>query len=59
MKEKIKKEIKELEELYNYNLDKSDDKNYRSNQRYFEERCHDLRIEIRTYKKVLEMLENE
>lgn len=59
MKEKILKEVKELEELYDYYLEKTEDPYYNYQQKYFEDKLHDLRIEIKTYKKVLEMLENE
>lgn len=59
MKEKIEKKIKELEELYDYNLQKSEDINYISNWKVIESRLHDLKIEINTYKKVMEILENE
>lgn len=59
MKEKIKKKIKDLEEQYDWNLQKSEDINYISNWKVIELRLHDLKIEINTYKKVLEMLENE
>lgn len=59
MKERIEKIIKELEELYDWNLQKSEDMNYISNWKVIESRLHDLKIEINTYKKVLEMLENE
>ena len=56
MKEKIEKKIKELEEQYDWNLEKSEDMNYISNWKVIESRIHDLKIEINTYKKVLEML---
>lgn len=59
MKEKIEKIISELEEQYDWNLQKSEDMNYISNWKVIESRPHDLKIEINTYKKVLEMLENE
>ena len=59
MKDKIEKKIKELEELYDWNLQKSEDMNYISNWNVIESRLHDLKIEINTYKNVLEMLENE
>ena len=59
MKAKILKEIKELEELYDWNLKKSEDIMYINNWDSIEKRLHDLKIEINTYKKVLEMLENE
>ena len=71
MKEKIEKQlkeelkidcftkIKELEELYDWNLQKSEDMNYINTWSIIEQRLHDLKIEINTYKKVLEMVENE
>ena len=59
MKEKIEKKIKELEEQYDWNLQKSEDMNYINNWKVIESRLHDLKIEINTYKKVLEMVENE
>lgn len=59
MKEKLINEIKELEELYDWNLKKSEDMNYINQWNVIEKRLHDLKIEINTYKKVLEMLENE
>ena len=59
MKEKIEKILKDLEEQYDWNLQKSEDINYINNWKVVESRIHDLKIEINTYKKVLEMLENE
>ena len=59
MKEKIMNVINELEELYDWNLKKSEDINYINQWNVIEKRLHDLKIEINTYKKVLEMLENE
>lgn len=59
MKEKIEKKIEELEENYDYYLEKTEDKLYSSQLKIFEERLHDLRIEINTLKNVLEMIENE
>ena len=59
MKEKIEKILKELEDQYDWNLQKSEDINYINNWKVVESRLHDLKIEINTYKKVLEMLENE
>ena len=59
MKEIIENKIKELEEQYDWNLEKSEDMNYISNWNVIESRIHDLKIEINTYKKVLEMLGNE
>lgn len=59
MKEKIDEIIERLEGDYDYYLEKSEDINYRTNWSIIEQRLHDLKIEINTYKKVLEMLENE
>lgn len=59
MKDKIEKKIKELEELYDWNLQKSEDMIYINTLSIIEQRLHDLRIEINTYKKVLELIENE
>ena len=52
MKEKIEKELKELNEMYDFYLRKSESE-------YSEitnNRIHDLWIEITTYEKVLEMI---
>lgn len=59
MKEKIEKKISELEELYDWNLEKSEDMNYINQWNVIEKRLHDLKIEINTYKKVLEMIKSE
>lgn len=59
MKDKIEKKIKELEELYELNLQKSEDINYISNWKVIESKLHDTKIVINTYKEVLKMLENE
>ena len=59
MKEKIEKMIKDLEETYDYYLEKTEDRSYMSQLKIFEEKLHDLRIEINTLKIVLEMIENE
>lgn len=56
MKEIIEKKLKDLEEQYDWNLQKSEDMNYINNWKVIESRLHDLKIEINTYKKVLEML---
>lgn len=58
MKEKIDEIIERLEGDYDYYLEKSEDINYRVNWSIIEQRLHDLKIEINTYKNVLEMLEN-
>lgn len=57
MKKKIEKKIQELEELYDWNLQKSEDMNYINTWSILEQRLHDLKIEINTYKNVLEMLQ--
>ena len=57
MKMKIEKKIQELEELYDWNLQKSEDMNYINTWSILEQRLHDLKIEINTYKNVLEMLQ--
>lgn len=59
MKEKIEGIIEQLEVDYDFYLEKSEDINFRANWSIIEQRIHDLKIEINTYKKVLEMLENE
>lgn len=60
MKEKIEQEIRDLEEKYDYYLEKTEEYYDKSNTlKYYEERIHEIKIEINTYKKVLEMLENE
>ena len=60
MKEKIEQEIRDLEETYVYYLKKREEYYNKSNTlKYYEERIHDLYIEINIYKKVLEMINNE
>ena len=59
MKEEIEVIIERLEVDYDYYLEKLEDINFRANWSIIEQRLHDLKIEINTYKKVLEMLENE
>lgn len=57
MKEKIEQEIRDLEETYDYYLEKTEEYYNKSNTlKYYEERIHDLYIEINIYKKVLEMI---
>lgn len=58
MKDKIEVIIEHLEGDYDYYLEKSEDINFRANWSIIEQRLHDLKIEINTYKNVLEMLEN-
>ena len=55
MKEKIEKEIKRLDEEYDYYLEKQDS-DY--NNSFYPEKIKELRIELRVYKNVLEMLDN-
>ena len=59
MKEKIELIIEHLESDYDYYLEKSEDINFRPNWSIMEQRIHDLKIEINSYKNVLEMIENE
>lgn len=57
MKEKIEAIVKDLEERYDYYLEKSEDIMYINTWNVIEQRIHDIKIEINTYKKILEMLE--
>ena len=60
MKEKIEQEIRDLEKTYDYYLDKIEEYYNKSNTlEFYKERIHELDIEINTYKKVLEMINNE
>ena len=60
MKEKIEREIRDLEKTYDYCLEKIEEYYNKSNTlKYYEERIHELYIEINIYKKVLEMINNE
>ena len=58
LKIKIEYELRTLNELYDYYLQKSEDIDYIDNWGIIEKRLHDLKIEINTYKKVLEMVNN-
>lgn len=50
MKEKIEQEIRDLEETYDYYLEKIEEYYNKSNTlKYYEERIHDLYIEINIY----------
>ena len=53
LKERIKYELKELNELYDFYLRKTEEEPFN---RFNEKRLGELRIEIRTYEKVLEMV---
>lgn len=57
MKEKIEAIVKDLEERYDYYLEKSEDIMYINNWNVIEQRIHDIKIEINTYKKVLELMD--
>lgn len=57
MKEKIEAIVKELEERYDYYLEKSEDIMYSNNWNVIEQRIHDIKIELNTYKKVLELMD--
>lgn len=57
MKERIEKIINKLEKDYDFYLEKTEDIDYIGQWRYFEEKLHDLRIEINTYKNILEMFD--
>ena len=53
LKERIKYELKELNELYDYYLRKTEEEPFN---KFNEKRLGEIRIEIRTYEKVLEMV---
>ena len=53
LKERIKYELKELNELYDYYLRKTEEEPFN---KFNEKRLSEIRIEIRTYEKVLEMV---
>lgn len=60
MKDKIEQEIRDLEETYDYYLEKIEEYYNKSNTlKYYKERIHELYIEINIYKKVLEMINKE
>lgn len=59
MKDKIRKQIEYLEEMYDEYLRRTEDVYYQANYSVLEQRLHDLRIEINTYKKVIDMIEGE
>ena len=50
---KINCEINTLNELYDFYLEKLEEEPYNS---YYESRLNEMRVQINTYKKVLEML---
>lgn len=53
---KINCELNTLNELYDFYLEKLEEEPYNS---YYESRLNEMRIQINTYKKVLEMVNNE
>ena len=59
MKDKIRKQIEYLEEMYDEYLRRTEDVYYQVTYAILEQRLHDLRIEINTYKKVIDMIEGE
>lgn len=54
--EKIKNKIYVLEEEYKYYLDKIENKEYKDNWTYLENKMHDLRIEINCCKEILDWI---
>ena len=59
MKERIEKQIEYLEDMYDEYLRRTEDVYYQASYSVLEQRLHDLRIEINTYKKVIDMIEGE
>lgn len=55
LKNEISEEIKGLNIMYDFYLDKLDEEPYNS---YYESRLNEIRVQIRTYEKVLEMMNN-
>ena len=51
---KLKAKINKLESEYSYYLEKIDNKEYKDNWTYLENKMHDLRIEINCCKEILE-----
>lgn len=51
---KINCELNTLNELYDFYLEKLEEEPYNS---YYESRLNEMRVQINTYKKVLEMME--
>lgn len=56
MKKRIEMEIERLEEMYYYYLEKLEDRSLQYKYSIFTTRIHDIRIEINTLKRVLEMI---
>lgn len=54
LKIKIEYELRTLNELYDFYLEKLEEEPYNS---YYESRLNEMRVQIRTYEKVLEMME--
>ena len=55
LRAKIEYELRTLNELYDFYLEKLEEEPYNS---YYESRLNEMRIQIRTYEKVLEMVNN-
>ena len=55
LKNEINEEIKGLNIMYDFYLDKLDEEPYNS---YYESRLNEIRVQIRTFEKVLEMMNN-
>ena len=54
LKIKIKCELRTLNELYDFYLEKLEEEPYNS---YYESRLNEMRVQIRTYEKVLDKLQ--
>lgn len=55
LKIKIECELRTLNELYDFYLEKLEEEPYNS---YYESRLNEMRVQIRTYEKVLDMMNN-
>lgn len=55
LKIKIECELRTLNELYDFYLEKLEEEPYNS---YYESRLNEMRVQIRTYEKVLDMINN-
>lgn len=55
LKIKIECKLRTLNELYDFYLEKLEEEPYNS---YYESRLNEMRVQIRTYEKVLEMVNN-
>lgn len=55
LKMKLEKQLKNVEQLYDYYLEKYDEN---QDGKYFERRINELRVEKRTIENVIDMIEN-